>query len=57
MSKKRGRPIDPNAKHDGIRLRLSSEETDMLRQLSKRTGKSKTDILLEPVRKEMGTGK
>ena len=54
MSKKRGRPIDPNAKRDGIRLRLSSEEADMLRQLSKRTGKSKTDILLGPVRKEMG---
>lgn len=50
---KLGRPIKPDAKRDGINLRLSSEEASMLDELSRESGKCKTDILLENVRKEI----
>lgn len=50
---KRGRPIDPNAKRDSLHLRLSKEENEMLNKLSEKSGKSKTDLLLGFVRKEI----
>ena len=50
---KRGRPIKPDAKRDGINLRLSSDEIKMLNKLSERSGKSRTDILLDPIRREL----
>lgn len=52
--KRRGRPIDPNAKRGTLHLRLSKEETDMLCAMSERSGRSKTDILLDGVRREIG---
>lgn len=51
---KRGRPIDPDAKRGSLHLRLSKEETEMLSVMSERTGRSKTDILLDSVRREIG---
>jgi uncharacterized protein (DUF1778 family) len=54
--KKRGRPIDPNAKRNGINLRLSREEAQTLGKMSKESGRSRTDILLDVVRKELGRG-
>ena len=50
---KRGRPVDPNAKRDSIKLRISSEEADMLNRMSKETGRLRSDILLEGVRAEI----
>lgn len=50
---KLGRPIKPDAKRDGIKLRLSREEAAMLDELSRETGLCRTDILLENVRKEI----
>ena len=44
---KRGRPVDPNAKRDGINLRLSSEENSMLLELSKRSGKTRTSVMVD----------
>lgn len=52
--KRRGRPIDPNAKRGTLHLRLSKEETEILSVISERTGRSKTDILLDSVRREIG---
>ena len=52
--KRRGRPIDPNAKRGILHLRLNKEETEMLSVMSERTGRSKTDILLDSVRREIG---
>lgn len=53
MGKKRGRPIDPNAKRNGINLRLSAEEASMLGEMSEKSGKTRTDILLDSVRREI----
>ena len=50
---KRGRPVDPNAKRDSIKLRISAEEADMLNRMSKETGRLRSDILLESVRAEI----
>lgn len=43
---KLGRPIKPDAKRDGVNIRLTKEESDMLRELSKKTGKTRTDIMV-----------
>lgn len=51
--KKRGRPIKPDAKRNGINLRLSAEEADMLCEMSEKSGKTRTDILLDGVRQEI----
>lgn len=46
MIKKRGRPPKVNAKRKGIRIRLNDEEADMLSELSAKTGRTRSDILL-----------
>lgn len=43
---RRGRPPKPDTKRDGIHFRLGKDQVEMLNDLSKKTGKSKTDILL-----------
>lgn len=49
---KRGRPPKPDAKRDSIHFRLGKDESEMLNDLSKKTGKSKTDIFIGLVTKE-----
>lgn len=50
---KRGRPIKEDAKRDGINLRLSAEEAEMLTRLSEKSGRLRSDILLDGVRREI----
>lgn len=50
--KKRGRPIKPDAKRDRLQLRLSSDEAKMLAEITKKTGKSKTELLMDFVKSE-----
>lgn len=49
---KRGRPIDPNAKRDGIRFRLRADQVKMLRDLSEKTGKSRTELFVGLIEQE-----
>ena len=49
---KRGRPPKPDAKRESIHFRLGKDESEMLNELSKKTGKSKTDIFIGLVMKE-----
>lgn len=49
---KRGRPPKPDAKRESIHFRLGKDESEMLNELSKKTGKSKTDIFVGLVTKE-----
>lgn len=49
---KRGRPPKPDAKRDNIHFRLRKDESEMLNDLSKKTGKSKTDIFMKLMTKE-----
>lgn len=49
---KRGRPVDPNAKRCGIRFRLREDQAKMLYDLSKKIGKSRTDIFVDLMTKE-----
>ncbi len=48
-----GRPRKDDAKREGITLRLSADEVDVLNKISRKTGRSRTDILLDGVRNEM----
>lgn len=43
--KKRGRPVKSNAKSKQYRLRMSSEESKMLDEMSVYTGLDKSEIL------------
>lgn len=45
MDKKRGRPKSENAKLEQYRLRMNTEELQMLEWCCQQTGKSKADIL------------
>lgn len=49
---KRGRSVDSNAKRYGIRFRLRKDQADMLHDLSKKTGRSRTDIFVDLMTKE-----
>ena len=49
---KRGRPPKPDAKRESIHFRLGKDESKMLNDLSKKTGKNKTDIFVGLVMKE-----
>lgn len=49
---RRGRPPKPDAKRDSIHFRLGKDESEMLNDLSKKTGKNKTDIFIGLVTKE-----
>lgn len=49
---KRGRPRDPNAKREGINFRLRKDQAEMLHDLSKKTGRSRTDIFVDLMTKE-----
>ena len=49
---KRGRPVDPNAKRYGIRFRLREDQAKMLHAISKKTGRSRTDIFVDLMTKE-----
>ena len=52
MVKRRGRPPKENAKRTGIRVRLNNEEADMLSELSSKTGRTRSDIFVDLMRKE-----
>ncbi len=52
MVKRRGRPLKENAKRKGIRVRLNNEEADMLSELSAKTGRTRSDIFVDLMRKE-----
>ena len=41
---KRGRPLKPDAKRGGIYFRLDENESNMLKELSEKTGKNRTEI-------------
>ena len=49
---KRGRPIKPDAKRDGMNIRLSSDENKMLWEIAEKTGKTRTDVLVDGLRRE-----
>ena len=49
---KRGRPVDPNAKREGINFRLRKDQAEMLHDLSKKTGRSRTDIFVDLMTRE-----
>lgn len=49
---KRGRPPKPDAKRESIHFRLGKDESEMLNDLSKKTGKNKTDIFVGLITKE-----
>lgn len=49
---KRGRPKKPDAKRESIHFRLGKDESEMLNELSKKTGKNKTDIFVDLMSKE-----
>lgn len=47
LTRKRGRPKEPNAKRHGLRIRLNEDELYMLSELSRKTGKSRSDIFMQ----------
>lgn len=49
MTRRRGRPKEPNAKRHGLRIRLNEDEDElyMLSELSRKTGKSRSDIFMQ----------
>lgn len=49
---KRGRPRNSNAKREGINFRLRKDQAEMLHDLSKKTGRSRTDIFVDLMTKE-----
>ena len=49
---RRGRPIKEDAKRYGICFRLRKDQAEMLHDLSKKTGKSRTDIFVDLMTKE-----
>lgn len=55
---KRGRPIKPDAKRNGMNIRLSKEENEMLHELSKKSGKKRSEVLVTGLKKlyEMSGG-
>lgn len=49
---RRGRPPKADAKREGVHFRLGKDQIDMLSDLSKKTGKSKTDIFVDLITEE-----
>ena len=49
---KRGRPIKVNAKRNNVRFRLTNDQADILKELSEKSGKSRTDIFVDLITKE-----
>lgn len=49
---KRGRPRNPNAKRECINFRLRKDQAEMLHDLSKKTGRSRTDIFVDLMTRE-----
>lgn len=49
---KRGRPIKPDAKRNGLNIRFGTEENDMLLKLSELTGKTRTEVFVDSLRRE-----
>lgn len=49
---KRGRPINPDAKRNGMNIRLSTEENAILFKLSEMTGKTRTEVLVDSMKKQ-----
>ena len=49
---RRGRPPKIDAKRRSVNFRLADGEDLMLRELSKKTGKSRTDIFVELMTRE-----
>lgn len=48
---KRGRPIKEDAKRNVMHVRLNREENDMLHELSVVTGKTRSEILVDSLKK------
>ena len=51
MIKQRGRPREFLAKRDRLEVRLTKEQVYWLNSLTDRTGKTKTDIVVEAIKK------
>lgn len=51
MIKKRGRPKEFLAKRDRLEVRLTKEQVYWLNSLVDKTGKTKTDIVMEGLKK------
>jgi uncharacterized protein (DUF1778 family) len=49
---KRGRPPKLDAKKQNINFRLADDEASMLSELSKITGRTRTDIFVDLMKKE-----
>ena len=49
---KRGRPRNPNAKREVINFRLRKDQAELLHDLSKKTGISRTDIFVDLMTRE-----
>ena len=47
LTRRRGRPKKPNAKRHGLRIRLNEDELYILSELSRKTGKSRSDIFMQ----------
>lgn len=50
MSKKRGRPTKEYSKIDRVTIRIGKNEKDMLTYLTKKTGISVSDIVINGIR-------
>ena len=51
MINKRGRPKNPLAKTDRVFARFTKEEMNWLKILMEKTGKSKSDVIREAIRR------
>lgn len=50
LGAKRGRPVSDESRKGQYRLRMNDEESDMLDDLSAKTGKDKADVIREALR-------
>ena len=51
---KRGRPVKDDAKRCDLNIRLTVEESEMLKSISAITGKSRTSIIIDAVTNKYG---
>lgn len=49
-----GRPKKPDAKRKKVQFRLKDKQVEMLDNISKKTGRNKTDIFVDLMTKEYG---
>lgn len=49
---KMGRPKKPDAKRKVVQFRLKDKQVDMLKNISEKTGRNKTDIFVDLITRE-----